>query len=121
MPTSHPEAGLTLAELLVVLALLALAAGVVVGRARVAPALQEEALRAFLRAARADAMETDRDVVLQAEGGVLRAGARQIDLGQAPVLEGPLLFRPDGSGAGALRVGGFFLRIDTVTGALDAG
>lgn len=111
-PTFHrtrgheDEAGLTLAEMLLVLAITALAAGLVVGRGLPGRgALRSASLEAWLRNARATAMLQNRPVVLQAQGQRISGAGADFDLGrgflvQVRSTDGTIGFRPDGSSSG---------------------
>ena len=107
MPTSHRDAGFTLAEMLLVLAVTAMAAGLVVGRGLPGQSrIDRSALAAFLRSTRAEAMRTAQvlPVVASKDGHTLVAGARGLALGpdRGATSEGDLSFGPDGSSPGAL-------------------
>ncbi len=106
------EAGFTLAEMLLVVAITALAAGLVVGRGLPGQhRIDHAALQSFVRTLRADAMRTDRRLALGvgADGHSFVAGAFVLALGpdrQASVSgtrgETAIVFEPDGSSQGGL-------------------
>ncbi|MGF1502621.1 MAG: prepilin-type N-terminal cleavage/methylation domain-containing protein [Paracoccaceae bacterium] len=120
---ASPSAGVSLVELLVVIALLALVTGVVgvrltAGAERSAARGDAAAVLSAIRDARLDAMRSGRIVVLDLE----RIAAR---LAPGTTLAGPerLALRPEGGGTGAtlvLRRGdiAYRLRIDGFTGAV---
>lgn len=106
IPDHETEAGLTLAEMLLVLAILALAAGLVVGRGLPGQgAVRHAALESYLRNARAHAMLQGAEVALQSDGQQIQGDGAPfrpgrgflVDL-QAP--EGTLRFGPDGASNG---------------------
>jgi Tfp pilus assembly protein FimT len=100
------EAGLTLAETLLVLAILALVAGLVMGRGLPGRgALRSAALESFLRDARSAAMLAGRPVRLVAEGARITGGDRGFDLGPGFAVrlvsdDGTILFLADGASPG---------------------
>ena len=104
--SADSEAGLTLAEMLVVLAITAMAAGLVVGRGLPGQgALRSASLEAYLRDARAAAMLGNRAVVLRAQGHEIAGTPAAFDLGRGFLVQirstdGTIGFRPDGSSAG---------------------
>ena len=132
------ESGFTLAEMLVVLVILALAAGLVIGRTSSgASALPAAQLRSYLRDARALAMQTGRTIDigvdpksagLQAQGLagtlVLPAGTR-LAVSVPPGSAG-LRFYPDGTSQGGrimaqpLRGPAYGADIAALTGAVAA-
>jgi prepilin-type N-terminal cleavage/methylation domain-containing protein len=114
MPTSlhdPDEAGFTLAEMLLVVAITAMAAGLVVGRGLPGQKrIDHAALQSFVRTVRAEAMRSDRILALQAgpDGHSFVAGARVLALApdhQTSVRSGDgdaITFGPDGSTSGGL-------------------
>lgn len=136
MPTSFPdapEAGFSLLEMLVVLAILALAAGLVVGRmGHGAPGLRQEArlTESWLRDQRSAAMAragfvqirtSDAGLVAAAFGG---APLSRRDLRGQVVMAAPVIFRPDGSTNGghitvrAAGGQGYALQVAPLTGQI---
>lgn len=107
MPISGREDGFTLAEMLLVVAITALAAGLVVGRGTPGQArIDRSALAAWLRGTRAEAMRTDRFLAVEVgkDGYSLVAGPRVLALGpdRDVRIEGQVAFGPDGSSQGGL-------------------
>ena len=123
MPTSaHDDAGFTLAEMLLVVAITAMAAGLVVGRGLPGqPRIDKAALQSFVRAVpcravpcravRADAMRDDRIVSLAAavDGHGFVAGDKKLDLPPGHLANSvntagglAISFGPDGSSDGGL-------------------
>ncbi|MEI6800773.1 MAG: prepilin-type N-terminal cleavage/methylation domain-containing protein [Pseudomonadota bacterium] len=106
------EAGFTLAEMLLVVAITALAAGLVVGRGLPGQhRIDHAALQSFVRTLRAEAMRTDRRLALGVggDGHSFEAGALGLALGpdRQAFASGPkgadvILFDPDGSSPGGL-------------------
>ena len=105
-PDHDAEAGLTLAEMLLVLAILALVAGLVVGRGLPGQGpLRSAALVAYLREERGRAMEQGVPVRLGAQGQWITDGAAGFDLGRGTLVriqssDGTIVFAPDGASAG---------------------
>ena len=108
----HDEAGFTLAETLLVLAITAMAAGLVVGHGLPGKGrIDHASLQSFVRTLRAEAMRTDRSIALVAaadgngfQGGDLifalgkdRNGSVSNNLGGATIA-----FGPDGSSQGGI-------------------
>jgi type II secretory pathway pseudopilin PulG len=126
------ESGLTLAEMLLVVAIMALVAGLVVGRGLPGTGMvRQAALDSYVRQARAYAMQMDRVVTIQAQGSRLVAtgGMAALDLGPgfAATISAGLVFRPDGSSpGGAVRVqtdrGAVYgVAVDAISGSLHVG
>ena len=100
---AHDEAGLTLAEMLLVLAILALVAGLVVGRGLPGQGtVRSAALVAFVRDARSGAIETGRGVTLLARGQRIEGAGPGFDLGPGWLvqMDREIRFLPDGSSNG---------------------
>lgn len=112
MPTSRrdPESGLTLVEMLLVLAILALASGLVLGRGLPGSGILDRAqLRGFLVDARAQAMLSGDIVEIHAKPAGLVAEQHGTafavyDSDAPPTLSGPIWFLPDGTSNGG-RIG----------------
>ena len=113
MPTSaHDDAGFTLAEMLLVVAITAMAAGLVVGRGLPGqPRIDKAAVQSFVPAVRADAMRDDRIVSLAAavDGHGFVAGDKKLDLPPGHLANSvntagglAISFGPDGSSDGGL-------------------
>lgn len=113
MPTSlRDEQGFTLAEMLLVVAITAMAAGLVVGRGLPGQhRIDRAALQSFVRSARALAMRSDRMVTLAAgrDGHSLLAGGQTLVLAPdhqifCTTSDGgkAITFGPDGGSAGGL-------------------
>lgn len=126
------ERGLTLAETLLVLAILALVAGLVVGRGLPGRgALRSAALESFLRDARSAAMSSGRPVRLVAEGSRIADGGGGFELGHGfavsvAAADGTILFLGDGSSPGGRVVvqppegGAYGVDVAPITGAVAA-
>lgn len=113
MPTSlRDEDGFTLAEMLLVVAIIAMAAGLVVGRGLPGQhRIDRAALQSFVRSVRAEAMRTDRLVTLAAgkDGHSFVAGRKSLVLAPdhqvfSVASNGgkAITFAPDGSSDGGL-------------------
>lgn len=114
---NRPDSGVSLLELLVVLAILALAAGLVsarigAGQDRVTARAHARAIAGHLAEARTSALETGRSVAVDFDAARGRLETRP----DGPVLSVPeglvagperLLFRPEGGADGASPVGAF--------------
>jgi prepilin-type N-terminal cleavage/methylation domain-containing protein len=130
IPVRDAEAGLTLAEMLLVLAILALVAGVVVGRGLPGRgAVRSAALVSYVRDARAHAMQVGQPVRLVAAGQRIADGGAGFDLGAGFLVQGPeggIGFQPDGSsGGGSLQVlapdgGSYGVAVAAITGSVSA-
>lgn len=109
---ANGEAGVTLAEMLLVVAITALAAGLVVGRGLPGQSrIDRAALQSFVRSVRAEAMRTDRRIALAAgrDGHSLAAGTKTLALApdhqvftSASGGGSAIRFDPDGSSDGGL-------------------
>lgn len=110
--TRGGEEGFTLAEMLLVVAITAMAAGLVVGKGLPGQhRIDRAALQSFVRGLRADAMRTDRIVTVQAgaDGHSVVAGTKVLALApdhQVTTLgsagTAAITFYPDGSSDGGL-------------------
>ncbi len=106
------EDGFTLAEMLLVVAITAMAAGLVVGRGLPGQhRIDRAALQSFVRGVRADAMRSDRIVTVQAgkDGHSFVAGSKVLALAPDHQVfasnsagDAAITFGPDGSSDGGL-------------------
>lgn len=131
-PDHDAEAGLTLAEMLVVLAILALVAGLVVGRGLPGQGpLRSATLVSYLRDLRARAMEQGVPVRIGALGHWITDGAAGFDLGPGALVrirsqDGTIVFAPDGASAGGQLVvlgadgGTWGAEVAAITGGVTA-